>query len=157
MLEEVVGVDVEIKTPANKFHMFTGRSQHLSKATRYIQGCDLLEGEWGKVGSILLWNLVFDGEPRVSKDMIEAMDLEKNVIQWRVLEGPLKKDYKSFLKTMKVSPTKEGSGNVVKWNIQYERIDEKVPHPERLLQFLVEMTKEVDLYLLSEEYGLFYV
>ncbi|CAA7046679.1 unnamed protein product [Microthlaspi erraticum] len=150
MLEEEVAVDVEIKTAAKKFHMFVG-SQHLSKATRYIRGCDLVEGEWGKVGSIVLWNLVFDGEPRVSKDMIEAMDLEKNLIQWRVLEGPVKKYYKSVLKTMEVSPKKEGSGNVVKLSIKYERIDEKMPHPESLLQFLVEVTKEVDRYLLSEE------
>ncbi|CAE5959264.1 unnamed protein product [Arabidopsis arenosa] len=124
---------------------------HVSKATRYIQGCDLLEGEWGKVGSILLWKLTFDGEPRVSKDRIEGIDVEKNVIQWRVLEGPLKKEYKSFLKTMKVSPKKGGTGSVVKWNMKYERIDEKVVHPERLLKFFVQVITEVDQYLLSED------
>ncbi|EFH70123.1 predicted protein, partial [Arabidopsis lyrata subsp. lyrata] len=116
-----------------------------------IQGCDLLEGEWGKVGSILLWKLTFDGEPRVSKDRIEGIDVENNVIQWRVLEGPLKKEYKSFLKTMKVSPKQGGTGSVVKWNMKYERIDEKVVHPERLLKFFVEVITEVDQYLLSED------
>uniref|UniRef100_A0A1J3JVU5 Bet v I/Major latex protein domain-containing protein n=1 Tax=Noccaea caerulescens TaxID=107243 RepID=A0A1J3JVU5_NOCCA len=151
MVEEEVEVDVEIKTAADKFHMFAGRSQHVSKATRYVQGCDLLEGEWSKVGSILLWKLVFDGEARVSRDRIEAIDFKKNVVQWRVLEGPLKKEYKSILKTMKAIPNQEGPGSMVKWNIKYERIDENVAHPERLLQFLIEVTKEVDRYLLSEE------
>ncbi|CAA7024352.1 unnamed protein product [Microthlaspi erraticum] len=151
MVEEEVEVDVEIKAAADKFHMFVGRSQHVSKVTRYIQGCDLVEGEWSKVGSIVLWKLVFDGEARVSKDRIEAMDFKKNVVQWRVLEGPLKKEYKSILKTMKASPNQGGPGSMVKWNIKYERIDEKVSHPERLLQFLVEVTKEIDRYLLSEE------
>nr|VDC60387.1 unnamed protein product [Brassica rapa] len=47
MVEEEVNVDVEIKSPASKFHMFIGRLQHLPKATRYVQGCDLLEGNWG--------------------------------------------------------------------------------------------------------------
>ncbi|KAG7593941.1 Bet v I/Major latex protein [Arabidopsis thaliana x Arabidopsis arenosa] len=151
MVEEEVEADVEIKTTADKFYLFSRRSQNVVSATRYIQGCDLLEGEWDKVGSIIFWKLVFDGEPRVSKDRIETVDMEKNVIQWRVLEGPLKKEYKSFLKTVKVSPKQGGSGSVVKWNMKYERIDEKVAHPKRLLQFFVEVIKEVDRYLLSEE------
>uniref|UniRef100_A0A1J3J3Y3 Bet v I/Major latex protein domain-containing protein n=1 Tax=Noccaea caerulescens TaxID=107243 RepID=A0A1J3J3Y3_NOCCA len=59
MVDEEVEVDVEIKSPANKFHIFARRSQHVSKATRYIQGWDLLEGEWDQVGSIVFWKLVF--------------------------------------------------------------------------------------------------
>ncbi|OAP17891.1 hypothetical protein AXX17_AT1G36040 [Arabidopsis thaliana] len=74
-----------------------------------------------------------------------------NMIQWRVLEGPLKREYRSFLKMLKVSPKQGGSGNVVKWNLKYERIDEKVAHPERLLQFFVEVINEIDQYLLSED------
>lgn len=82
---------------------------------------------------------------------LRAIDVEKNVIQWRVLEGPLKKEYKSFLKTMMVSPKQGGHGSVVKWNMKYERLDEKVAHPKRLLQFFVEVIKEIDKYLLSED------
>ncbi|KAF3550653.1 hypothetical protein DY000_02005304 [Brassica cretica] len=155
MVKEEVEVDVEIKSPANKFHMFVGRLQHVPKATRYIQGYDLLEGDWGMVGSIILWKLISENmfwrRWRDTKDRIEAMDFEKKVIQWRVLEGPLKTEYNSLLKTMKVSPNHGGPGSTVKWNVKYERIDENVAHPERLLQFLVEVTKQVDGYLLSEE------
>lgn len=82
-----------------------------------------------------------DGETRVSKDRIEAVDFEKKVIQWRVLEGPLKTQYNSVLKTMKVSPNHGGGpGSMVNWNLKYERINEKVAHPKRLLQFLVGVT-----------------
>lgn len=51
-------VDVEIKASAKKFHqMLVGRPQDISKATPdNIQGCDVQEGEFGKVGSVLLWN-----------------------------------------------------------------------------------------------------
>ncbi|WZZ87633.1 hypothetical protein YC2023_116212 [Brassica napus] len=119
MVEEEVNVDVEIKSPANKFHMFVGRLQHLPKATRYVQGCDLLEGNWGMAGSIVLWKLLFvESIRRTSEDRIQQHG---------------------------------GPGSMVNWNVKYERIDEKVAHPERLLQFLVEVTKEVDGYLLSEE------
>lgn len=69
-----------------------------------------------------------------------------------MLEGPLKTQYNSVLKTMKVSPNHGGGpGSMVNWNLKYERINGKVAHPKRLLQFLVGVTKEVDGYLLSEE------
>ncbi|CAN8303408.1 unnamed protein product [Cochlearia groenlandica] len=153
VVEEEVELDVEIKTQADKFHMFVRTSQNLSKASHHIQACDLFQGEWGKVGSIVLWKLVFgaNGETRMSKDRIETIDVEKRVIQWRVLEGPVRKEYKSFLKTMKVSPNQREHGSVVTWNLKYERIDEKVAHPHSLLHFLIQVTKEVDLYLLSQE------
>lgn len=49
--------DFEIKAPASKFHeMFHKKPHHVSKASGdKIQGCDLIEGEWGKVGSIITW------------------------------------------------------------------------------------------------------
>lgn len=52
--------DVEIKASAGKFHhMFAGRPHHVSKASPgKIKACDLHEGDWGKVGSIVYWNYV---------------------------------------------------------------------------------------------------
>ncbi|VVA94863.1 unnamed protein product [Arabis nemorensis] len=52
--------EVEIKASAEKFHhMIAGRPHHVSKATPgKIQGCELHEGDWGKVGSIVIWNYV---------------------------------------------------------------------------------------------------
>lgn len=53
-------VEVEIKSPAAKFyHMYAGRPHHVAKATpRNVQACDLHDGEWGEVGSIIFWNYV---------------------------------------------------------------------------------------------------
>lgn len=52
-------IDVDIRASAGKFHhMFAGRPHHVSKATSGVQGCDLHEGDWGKVGSIIFWNYV---------------------------------------------------------------------------------------------------
>ncbi|CAN8303436.1 unnamed protein product [Cochlearia groenlandica] len=132
--------------------LLLGGAQHLSKATRCVNGCELLEGGWGKAGSIVLWNLDFDGVERFSKDRVETVDVEKKVVQWTVLEGPLKKEYKSLFKTMTVIPNKkEGSGSVVNWNLKYERVDEKVPPPDKVVRLLTSVTKEADLYLLSQE------
>lgn len=43
-----------------------------------------------------------DGKPKVAKDRIEEVDPEKNLIKFRVLEGDLRKEYKTFLLTLQV-------------------------------------------------------
>ncbi|CAL9240221.1 unnamed protein product [Arabidopsis halleri] len=145
--------EVEIKASAGKFHhMFVERPHYVSKATPgKIQGCDLHEGDWGKVGSIVIWNYVIDGKVSVVKDRIEAVEPEKNLITFRVIEGDLMKEYKSFVITIQVTPKHGGSGSVVHWHFEYEKMNEEVDHPENLLQFAVEMSKEIDEHLLTEE------
>ncbi|KAJ0241171.1 hypothetical protein HA466_0216200 [Hirschfeldia incana] len=144
---------VEIKASAEQFHhMFAGKPHHVSKVSPgYIQGCELHEGDWGKPGSIIFWNYFHDGEAKVAKERIEAVDPEKNLITFRVLEGDLMKEYKSFLATLQVTPTHGGTGSTVNWHLEYEKISAEVAHPETLLQLCVEMSKEVDEHLLSEE------
>ncbi|AEE35121.1 MLP-like protein 28 [Arabidopsis thaliana] len=145
--------DVEIKASADKFHhMFAGKPHHVSKASPgNIQGCDLHEGDWGTVGSIVFWNYVHDGEAKVAKERIEAVEPDKNLITFRVIEGDLMKEYKSFLLTIQVTPKPGGPGSIVHWHLEYEKISEEVAHPETLLQFCVEVSKEIDEHLLAEE------
>ncbi|KAL0700752.1 hypothetical protein Bca4012_056874 [Brassica carinata] len=129
--------EVEIKASAGKFHhMFAGRPHHVSNATPgKVQGCELHD----------------DGEARVAKEKIEAVEPEKNLITFSVIEGDLMKAYKSFVITIQVTPKHGGEGSVVHWHFEYEKINEEVAHPESLLQFAVEMSKEIDEHLLSEE------
>lgn len=145
--------DVEIKASAEKFHhMFAGKPHHVSKASPgNIQGCDLHEGDWGQVGSIVFWNYVHDREAKVAKERIEAVEPNKNLITFRVIDGDLMKEYKSFLLTIQVTPKLGGPGSIVHWHLEYEKISEEVAHPETLLQFCVEVSKEIDEHLLAEE------
>lgn len=56
--------DVEIKASPQQFHdMFSNKPHHVHHATYdNIQGCELHEGDWGKVGSVVFWNYVH-GKP----------------------------------------------------------------------------------------------
>ncbi|KAL0800823.1 hypothetical protein Bca101_055998 [Brassica carinata] len=160
--------DVEIKASAGQFHhMFAGRPHHVSKASPgKIKGCDLHEGDWGKVGSIVYWNYVhgksnnmryatvqiMQGQyKQVAKERIKAVEWEKNLITFRVIEGDLMKEYKSFLITIQVTLKHGGPGSIVHWHLKYEKISDEVAHPETLRQFFVEVSKEIDGHLLSEE------
>ncbi|KAJ0247637.1 MLP-like protein 34 [Hirschfeldia incana] len=151
-LQGEIKADVEIKAPAtNFFHVFAMRPQDLSKTSpENFQGCRVEEGELGRVGTLLTWNYVLDGKPKVANERIEAVEPKKNLIKFRVLEGDLMKKYKSFICTIQVTPKQVGPGSVVKWRLEYERIDENVAPPESLLQVCVKMSKEIDEMLLSK-------
>ncbi|EOA34466.1 hypothetical protein CARUB_v10022006mg [Capsella rubella] len=92
-----------------------------------------------------------DGEAKVAKERIEAVEPEKNLITFRVIEGDLLKEYKSFVITIQVTPKQGGRGSVVHWHVEYEKIDDKVAHPETFLEFCVHVSKEIDEHLLNEE------
>ncbi|KAL4278339.1 hypothetical protein GQ457_03G010400 [Hibiscus cannabinus] len=113
-------VDVEIKASPEQFHdMFANKPHHVHN-TCYdkIQGCELHEGEWGK------WAPLSTG--------VMCM-MERPRRQRRVVEGDLMEEYKSFVITIQVSPKSEGSGSVVHWTLEYEKLHEEIDHPETLL------------------------
>ena len=87
----------------------------------------------------------------MAKERIEAVEPDKNLITFRVIEGDLMKEYKSFLITIQVTPKHGGPGSIVHWHLEYEKISDEVAHPETLLQFCVEVSQEIDEHLLSEE------
>lgn len=85
------------------------------------------------------------------KDGIEAVEPEKNSITFKVIEGHLMSEFKSFLITIQVTPKQEGPGSVVNWHMKYEKIDENVAHAENLIRLVESMSKEIDEHLRSEE------
>lgn len=87
----------------------------------------------------------------MSKERVEAVEPEKNLITFRVIEGDVMKDYKSFVSTIQVTPKHGGSGSVVNLHIEYEKVSEDVDPPETILQLSIEIIKDIDEYLLTEE------
>ncbi|KAF8046889.1 hypothetical protein N665_3352s0002 [Sinapis alba] len=127
---------LQVKFKAVNFTMVTGEKSDLSSTGTTF---------------MIKYIIDSDGEARAAKEKIEAVEPEKNLITFRVIEGDLMKEYKSFVITIQVTPKHGGAGIVVHWCFEYEKINEEVAHPETLLQFAVEMSKEIDEHLLSEE------
>lgn len=91
-----------------------------------------------------------DGQPKVMKERIEAVDQEQNLLVLRVIDGDMMKEFKSFVVTIHATPKQGGPGSVVKCHFKYERNDEKVAHPENLLAVFVKASKDMDKMFLSE-------
>ncbi|PRQ40956.1 putative START-like domain-containing protein [Rosa chinensis] len=118
-----IETDVEIKASAAKFHeMFTHKPHHISNvSSNNIQGCDLHEGDWGTVGTIIYWNYFHD----------------------------LMEHYKSFLITIQATP--KGEGCSVHWTMEYEKHHGDITDPHTLLQFAVEVSNDIDVHLTAQE------
>ncbi|EOA38629.1 hypothetical protein CARUB_v10010509mg [Capsella rubella] len=151
-LEGELKEDVEIKASAKKYYqMLAGRPNDIAKSTPdNVKGCTLRQGEFGKLGSVIVWNYVIDGEPKVMKQRIMAVDHEKNLLVFKVIDGDMMKDFKSFFISIHATPKLRGPGSVVSCHFKYERIDEKVAHPEKLLALIIKASRDMGEMLLSE-------
>ncbi|XP_022992825.1 MLP-like protein 31 isoform X2 [Cucurbita maxima] len=141
--------DIEIKAPASKFYeIFCNRPHHISNISGdKVQGCKLVEGEWGKVGSTVNWNYYHDGEAKVAKHLIEAVDEEKHTITFKVLQSDLLKHYKTFKFTFRVTP--KGIGSVVHCALEYEKLHGNVPDAHSMLRLCVALCKDLEAHLME--------
>ncbi|KAK4479146.1 hypothetical protein RD792_014657 [Penstemon davidsonii] len=150
---------IEFRAGGDVFHeLVTLKPHHVSKTSpEKVQGCDLHEGEFGKVGSVICWRythgksyILYDinldmvgsteGKEKTAKQLIQAIDEEKNSIEFKMLEGDLMKLYKDI--TLHID-TKDGI-DLVTWTLEYETLHDDVEHPISLLSFFIDMTKDIE-------------
>jgi hypothetical protein len=86
-----------------------------------------------------------DGEAKVAKEKIVAIDDTKKSITFKVIEGDLLKEYKSF--EIVVQATPKGEGSLVHWTMEYEKLKDDIPEPNSLLQFAIDLSKDIDAHL----------
>ncbi|XP_043808375.1 MLP-like protein 28 [Manihot esculenta] len=120
----------------NQFHdVFSSRPYLIPNMSPHkILGVDLLEGEW-------------DGSVTVAKDLIETIDNVHLLTVFKVIEGDVLKEYKSFKLTVQATP--KGEGSVVRWTLEYEKIHENIRDPYSLLEFIVQFSKDVSAHLVK--------
>ncbi|KAM7484661.1 hypothetical protein LguiA_000670 [Lonicera macranthoides] len=140
---------IEIKSDGDVFHeIFRYRPHHISNMSPgKIKGVDLHEGEWGTVGSVICWKYVHDGKENVAKDIIEAVDEEKRSVTFKVIEGDVMELYKTFKATVHVDT--KGENNLVTWTFDYEKMNEDVPDPNTLIEFCLNLTKDIETHHLQ--------
>ncbi|KAL3501898.1 hypothetical protein ACH5RR_036347 [Cinchona calisaya] len=140
---------VEIKSDGDVFHeLFRYKPHHLSNVSPdIVQSVELHDGEWGTVGSVVFWNYTHDGKEEVAKEIIEAVDEEKRSVTYKVVEGHLLESYKSFSITVHVDI--HGESNLVTWTFVYEKLNETIPDPNKLMDVALKVTKEIETHHLK--------
>ncbi|XP_074302943.1 MLP-like protein 31 [Silene latifolia] len=92
--------------------------------------------------------LLEDGKKCVAKELIEVIDEENQLVRFKIIDGDLLKEFKSFTLTVHVLPRGELTG--VKWISEFEKIDESVPYPTKLIDFCIAVTKDIETHHLNE-------
>ncbi|CAL5399993.1 unnamed protein product [Camellia sinensis] len=156
---------VEIKSDGDVFHeLFRDKPHHISTMSPgNIHGVDLHEGDWGHVGSVISWNYTHgdwghvgsviswnythDGKKKVAKVVVEAIDEENKSVAHKVIDGDLRELYKAFKGTVHVDT--KGENNLVTWTFEYEKKSENVEDPNTLMDFLINVTKDIETHHLK--------
>ncbi|RVX12615.1 MLP-like protein 34 [Vitis vinifera] len=138
-----------IMTSADKFHeIFWCRPHHISNVCpTKIQKVHLHEGEWGTSGSVIQWHYNIDGNDHIAKEIVEAIDEENKSVTFKVIEGDLMKEYKSFRIIVQAIP--KGDATFVHWTLEYEKLNKDVPAPIKILGFVVHVSEDIDDHLVQ--------
>ena len=88
-----------------------------------------------------------DGKDQVAKDVVEAIDKENKTITYRVVEGDLLKEYKSF--KFIIQSILKGEATWVCWTLEYEKLNKNIPHPIKLLEIIIHLNEELDDHLVQ--------
>ncbi|KAJ9708430.1 hypothetical protein PVL29_000460 [Vitis rotundifolia] len=142
-------LQTEIKSsPDRIFDIYKNKTSLMPKISPdKLKSIEVLEGDGKSVGSVRLWTYVMGGAV-IAKDKIVAIDEEKGSMTFDLIGGEVTNYYKSFKAT--IEATSEAHTNLVKWSLEYEKANETVPTPQSHLAFLLDVSKEVDAYLLKE-------
>ncbi|KAK3442607.1 hypothetical protein EUGRSUZ_B02916 [Eucalyptus grandis] len=116
-------------------------------AVRGKMEVEIHEGEWHTEGSIRKWTYSVEGKKETFKQKIQFDD--KNKIATHVgIEGEVFNYYKSYTAIWQ-AVLMDGGPDVVKVIIGYEKLNESMPHPVIYIDFLVNMTKDIDAHLVK--------
>ncbi|KAI9170511.1 hypothetical protein LWI28_029060 [Acer negundo] len=143
-------VDVEVKSPADKFWGSIRDSTSLFPRAfpHDYKSIQVLEGDGKAAGSVRLFTYA-EGSPIVKKstEKIEHVDDVNMKVSYSVIDGDLLEYYKVFKGFIAVIP--KGDGSLVKWTCEFEKTSHEIPDPDAIKEFVVKNFKEVDEYILQ--------
>ncbi|XP_011078288.1 kirola-like isoform X2 [Sesamum indicum] len=138
---------VAFKAGGDVFHQLLAKKpQHLANVTPgKIQACNLHQGNYGTNGSVIQWNYTLDGKAQTAKQILHDIDDTKKQIKFKMLEGDPVELYKNMVITAHVET--KGGVDFITWTMDYEQINPDNPHPLSLLNFLIELIKDIEAHI----------
>ncbi|KAJ6689573.1 hypothetical protein OIU85_005934 [Salix viminalis] len=134
---------MELKSSPEKFFtVWKTQAHHIPNHTPdNIHAVDMHEGDWETEGSIKIWRYSVDGKQEVFKEKV-VVDEEKNTVGLIGLEGDVMTKYKLFNPTYHLTP--KGGGSLARLIIEYEKLDENIPVPDKYMDFMISITRDID-------------
>ncbi|MCD9646103.1 hypothetical protein HAX54_035630 [Datura stramonium] len=109
-----------------------------------VKSFEIHQGGTIKTGSIVSWNYYIDGKEKIDKQVIEAIDPKKKSITWKMIEGGVLEFYNSFTAIISCENQR------ITWTFVYEKKTTAIPDPLGLLDFLIELTHDIEGHFLKK-------
>ncbi|KAE9620876.1 hypothetical protein Lal_00019776 [Lupinus albus] len=139
-----------IVSPAAKFfHIFAKQLHNVQNITDQVHHGKVHEGDWHTAGSVREWTFIIDGKVTKAKENFEVIDEEKKRIVMNAFDGDIGKQYKLFKATLELNDDKENGGAVVKWSVDYEKINKDIAVPYGYLNYFTKVSEDTDAHLLK--------
>ncbi|KAL0010621.1 hypothetical protein SO802_005729 [Lithocarpus litseifolius] len=84
----------------------------------------------------------------MSKEVMEPIDDKNHSLTYKVIGGLLLELYKSFKFVVQATP--KGEGSLVRWTLEYEKLNVDDPELNTMLEFAIGLTKDMDAHLTHE-------
>ncbi|WVZ10439.1 hypothetical protein V8G54_014969 [Vigna mungo] len=136
---------VELKSSAEKFFMFLkSQNQQIPSNvhSEKLHAVEIHEGEWNTPGSVKLWKYNIEGKEEIFKERV-IIDEVKKKITYVAVGGNALELYKSYKAIVQVEK------GILKLRIEYEKLNEHIPPPNKYQQFIINIVKDIDANLVK--------
>ncbi|XP_047174526.1 kirola-like [Vigna umbellata] len=145
-----ISIEIGVHATAAKwFTLYTTKLYHVQNLADRIHGVKLHHGhDWHHNESIKQWTYTIEGKVITCHESVESVDEANKRIIYKLFNGDIDHQFKIFKLIFQAI---EGDGSaVIKWTIEYERVDEEVDPPYGYIECLHKCTRDIDDSLLKE-------
>ncbi|OVA01730.1 Bet v I domain [Macleaya cordata] len=148
--------DIELKCSAYKFYgMFTLNVTQLPKyLPKIYDSIKVIEGDGTSVGTVRLWKYALEGSHLSVKERTTTSvnkETGGSSITFNTFEGEVMNSFKTFVVKLAVTPKgTDGNKCLVKWCLEFEKVNEEVPTPTAYINLLDRISKELAPQLLKQ-------
>ncbi|KAI3899998.1 hypothetical protein MKW98_000898 [Papaver atlanticum] len=141
----------EVNCNADKFYKIIKHHEEVPEVLPHIYtNVKCVEGDGLASGCIKEWGYLHEGKTQIIKEKTTYND-ETRTIHHSVIEGDVMNDYKKFDGSLVVNPKTDGHGSIVKWIIEYEKINEDSPVPIPYLAICNKVTEGLNSHLCASD------
>ncbi|KAL9298203.1 hypothetical protein ACSQ67_024099 [Phaseolus vulgaris] len=145
-----ISTEIGVHATAEKwFNLFATQLHDVQHLAERVHGTKLHQGEdWHHNDTIKHWTYVIDGKVTTCHESIESVDEENNTIYYKLFGEDIDHRFKVF-KLIFQAIDKENHGVIIKWTIEYEKLDAEVEPPYGYIEYLHKCTSDIDGNLLK--------
>ncbi|MCL7040021.1 hypothetical protein MKW94_011946 [Papaver nudicaule] len=141
----------EVNCNADKYYKIFKHHEEVPVAIPHIYtSVKAVEGHGLTSGCIKEWGYNHEGKALIVREKT-TFDDETRTILHSAVGGDLINDYKKFDATLVVNPKANGHGSIVRWTIEYEKINEDSPVPISYLALFNQITEGLNSHLCASD------